>query len=189
LTAGSTAPDDVFINCPFDEEYAPTFEALIFAVYACGFRVRSARELSDASQSRIEKLYAIIAESRYGVHDLSRVELDTKHGYPRFNMPFELGVFLGAKRYGGEDQQAKRVLLLDVDPHRFKIFLSDMSGSDVDDHGGDPRRAVERLRDWLANVSRRKIPGSKLILELYDRFAADRPAIAAAAGHDPGNVP
>ena len=102
-----TSADDVFINCPFDEDYAPTFRALIFGIYACGFRPRSARELDDGGQTRIEKLYGIIEECRYGVHDLSRTELDAVNQLPRFNMPLELGIFLGAKRYGGASQKAK----------------------------------------------------------------------------------
>ena len=75
--ARDAAPcDGVFINCPFDEDYAPVFRALIFTVDACGFVPRSARELDDAGQTRVDKLYAIIEECRYGVHDLSRTELD-----------------------------------------------------------------------------------------------------------------
>lgn len=94
--------DDVFINCPFDVEYAPSFHALIFTIFACGFRPRSARELDDGGQTRIDKLYDLIECCRYGIHDLSRTELDDANALPRFNMPLELGIFLGAKRYGDQ---------------------------------------------------------------------------------------
>ena len=30
--------DRVFINCPFDQNYKPLFEAIIFTIYDCGFR-------------------------------------------------------------------------------------------------------------------------------------------------------
>jgi len=31
-------PDrSVFINCPFDAEYGPTFDAIVFSVACCGF--------------------------------------------------------------------------------------------------------------------------------------------------------
>jgi hypothetical protein len=93
-TRGGTSADDVFINCPFDLDYAATFQALIFTIYACGFRPRSARELDDAGQTRIEKLFNLIHECRYGIHDLSRTDLDATFGLPRFNMPLELGIFL-----------------------------------------------------------------------------------------------
>jgi hypothetical protein len=34
----------VFINCPFSADYKPIFQAILFAVYACEFRPRSALE-------------------------------------------------------------------------------------------------------------------------------------------------
>lgn len=79
--------DNVFVNCPFDDDYGETFRALIFGIRACGFLPRSARELDDGGQARIEKLYSLIEECRYGIHDLSRTELDPVNHLPRFNMP------------------------------------------------------------------------------------------------------
>ncbi len=38
----------VFINCPFDNEYWPTFEAVVFTVVACGFTPRCALEELDS---------------------------------------------------------------------------------------------------------------------------------------------
>ena len=76
MPAVQTSTDDVFINCPFDDAFAPTFRALIFAILVCGFRPRSARELDDGGQTRIDKIFALIEQCRYGIHDLSRTELD-----------------------------------------------------------------------------------------------------------------
>ena len=59
--------------------------------------------MDDGGQTRIDKLYGLIEACRYGIHDLSRTELDATPRLPRFNMPLELGIFLGAKRYGGVD--------------------------------------------------------------------------------------
>ena len=42
--AEPSSPDGVFINCPFDKDYSATFDALIFAVFVCGFRPRWACE-------------------------------------------------------------------------------------------------------------------------------------------------
>jgi hypothetical protein len=172
--------DDVFINCPFDSDYAPTFHALIFTIYACGFRPRSARELDDGGQTRVDKLYNLIEECRYGIHDLSRTELDAVHGLPRFNMPLELGIFLGAKRYGGRFQKLKRALILDREPFRYQRFISDLAGMDIHDHGGDPVLALRKTRDWLANVSRRHLPSADRVARSYTAFLADLPALAAA---------
>lgn len=176
------SPDSVFINCPFDLGYAPIFDALIFAVYACGFRPRSARELDDGGQTRIDKIYGIIADCRYGIHDLSRTELDPVNSLPRFNMPLELGIFLGARRFGGRVQAQKRCLVLDVEQYRYQKFISDLAGMDIEEHDGKPRRAVAAVRNWLANASRRKIDGPARIVAAYDQFSADLPALAAALG-------
>lgn len=135
MAAPKLSTDDVFINCPFDDDYSVTFNALIFTIYACGFRPRSAREVDDGAQTRIDKLFRIIEQCRYGIHDLSRTEMDAQHHLPRFNMPLELGLFLGAKQYGNEAQQDKRVLILDVEQYRYQRFISDLAGMDIHEHG------------------------------------------------------
>lgn len=179
----------MFINCPFDDAYRPTFRALIFAIYACGFRPRSAMELDDGGQTRIDKLYGLIGECRYGIHDLSRTELDAAHQLPRFNMPLELGLFLGAKRFGGKAQSAKRLLILDVERYRYQRFVSDLAGMDIHGHGGDAIEALRKTRDWLANVSRRQLPSADRVARLFQTFMADLPALAADLEFDPENIP
>lgn len=86
---------NVFINCPFDKKYQPFEDLIIFTIMDCGFKPRSAKE-SSASSNRILKIQQIIRECHFAVHDISRTELDKETGLPRFNMPFELGLFLGA---------------------------------------------------------------------------------------------
>lgn len=66
--------DSVFINCPFDREYAPIFEAIVFCVVACGFVPRCALEAGDSGTVRLDKIRGLIAGSRFAVHDLSRLE-------------------------------------------------------------------------------------------------------------------
>ena len=61
-------PFSVFINCPFDRAYKPLFEALVFVIVRCGFRARCALEIDDASQVRIDKIFRIIEECRFGLH-------------------------------------------------------------------------------------------------------------------------
>lgn len=154
-----------------------------------GFRPRSARELDDGGQTRIDKIYRLIEACRYGIHDLSRTELDAVHNLPRFNMPLELGLFLGAKRYGGKSQQAKRVLILDVEQYRYQRFVSDLAGMDIHQHGGDPMRALEETRDWLANVSRRDLPSAGRTRTAYAAFLADLPDLTAALEFDIARIP
>ena len=183
------AGEDVFINCPFDDRFAPIFRSLIFAIMICGFRPRSARELDDGAQTRIDKIYGLIEECRYGIHDLSRTELDDRHQLPRFNMPLELGLFLGAKRYGSKPQKTKRALILDIERFRYQRFISDLAGMDIHEHQGNPRRAVQVTRDWLANVSRRELPSAQKVMRSYDRFSDRLPALAQSLEFDPDEIP
>ena len=89
----STYNDNVFINCPFDKDYFLNLQSIVFTVYRCGFYPVSALSEDNALVSRLLKIEKLIEISKYGIHDISRIELNN-HGFPRFNMPFELGFFL-----------------------------------------------------------------------------------------------
>lgn len=84
---------DVFINCPFDTGYRPILTAIVFAIHDLGFVARSALERDDGGEVRLSKIEGIIEQCKFGIHDLSAVELDTSTHLPRFNMPLELGLF------------------------------------------------------------------------------------------------
>lgn len=145
--------------------------------------------MDDAAETRIEKLYRIIEESRYSLHDLSRTEPDPINQLPRFNMPLELGVFLGAKRFGDEHQRQKRCAILDIEQYRFQRFMSDLAGMDIKAHGGDPREMVRHIRDFLVTVSRRKtIPPTIDLLNSYDNFSMALPDLAERSGLDPADL-
>jgi hypothetical protein len=169
---------NVFINCPFDSTYKPLLEAILFAVADCGFRPRCALEIQDSSQVRIDKIFSIIAESQFGIHDISRTDLDSASRLPRFNMPLELGLFLGAKRFGLREQRHKVGLILDREPYRYQAFISDIGGQDIRAHGDDAKAVIAIVRDWLRSASRRSdIPGGRVISTRYERFIAQRPAL------------
>ena len=180
-----TSTDDVFINCPFDDHYSSILDALIFTVYACGFRVRTSRELDDGGETRIEKLFSIIQQCRYGIHDISRTQLDEANKLPRFNMPLELGIFLGCKKYGGEAQGKKRSLILDTEQFRYQKFISDLAGMDIHAHGDDANTAIVETRNWLANISRRQIPGGARVVRLHAEFLEEVPDMALELELDP----
>ena len=170
--------DNVFINCPFDSDYKPLFDAMIFAVHDCGFVARCALEAGDASQVRIDKIYNIIEDCRYGIHDISRTELDEVSHLPRFNMPLELGIFLGAKRFGVEKQETKKCLVMDRERYRYQKFISDISGQDIFVHNNNPEEVVRVVRNWLLTVSdRQTIPGGGIIWKRYQSFLNDLPQV------------
>jgi len=171
--------DNVFINCPFDAAYKPLFDAIVFTVHDCGFIARCALEEEDASQVRIDKIYAIIADCRYGIHDISRIELDENSGFPRFNMPLELGIFLGAKKFGVAEQKKKKCLVLDREPYRYQQFISDIAGQDIQAHKNDAEIIVKVVRDWLRIASgRQTIPGGSIVWRRYQTFLRKLPQTA-----------
>ena len=173
--------DNVFINCPFDSAYKKLFDAMVFAVHDCGFIPRCALEEDDASQVRIDKIYSMIADCRYGIHDISRTE-DKSSGLPRFNMPLELGIFLGAKKFGIEEQKRKKCLILDTEPYRYQQFISDIAGQDIQAHNDAPELTVKVVRDWLRTASRREtIPSGGIIWERYQEFREKLPQTAREA--------
>lgn len=166
---GPAYRQSIFINCPFDRRYKPLLHGATFAVVRCGFVPRCALEREDSSEPRFERILRTIEECQYGIHDLSRIELDS--GFPRFNMPLELGLFLGAKRFGRHAQDKKSCLIFERTPHTYDRFISDFSGYDVASHRDDPARVVRAVRDWLSSAAqRRKIAGSHHVLRAYGAF-------------------
>ena len=169
----------VFINCPFDQEYSPIFQSIIFTVIDCGYIARCASEISDSSEVRIDKIIKIISECKYGIHDISRTDLDKKTSLPRFNMPLELGIFIGAKRFGTNSQKKKICLILDRTPYRYQSFLSDIAGQDIQAHNNKDTDVITIVRNWIRSTSgRTTIPGGKEILRRYRQFTSELPVIA-----------
>ncbi len=178
--------DQVFINCPFDEEYRPLFQALVFVVHACGMTARTALEADNGAEVRIEKIIRIIRECCHSVHDISRVELDAQFGLPRMNMPFELGLFLGAQRFGEGRNRKKTCIILDGEPYRFQKFLSDIAGQDIRAHRGSAVELIRVVRNALATT----LPPDVLLhsggtmAARYARFVEDFPLVCDVLGMD-----
>ena len=142
----------VFINCPFDSAYESLFHGLIFAVRHMELVPKSALDSSDAGQPRFEKILGLIENCKYSIHDISRTEVDPNHGLPRFNVPFELGLDLGCKRYGKPLHEHKTALILDVDRHRYRTFISDIAGLDIEEHNGSVAKVITVVRNWLRHT-------------------------------------
>jgi hypothetical protein len=172
--------EDVFINCPFSDDYDQHFKAILFTVIRSGFQPRCAREEDDGGEVRFEKICRIIEDCKYGVHDISKTELNGDPALPRFNMPLELGLFLGAKKYGGDIQSGKRAIIFDREAFRYPVFISDIAGQDIHAHNANIEQLIIELAGWLRRASRRKtVPGGAAIAQEFYAFMADMPAILA----------
>lgn len=180
------ARDSVFVNVPFDRRYKKLFDALVFTVHDSGLLARCALEFEDGTEVRFDKLCKIIAECRYGIHDLSRVTLDSVNRLPRFNMPLELGLFLGAKRYGVGEQRRKSSLILEAQSFRYQIYCSDIAGQDIRAHGKDAERAIKATRNWLNSARSAGDPlvGHAKMAERYYQFRRELPKLCRQGNLD-----
>ena len=174
---------NVFINCPFDVDYRPLFDAAVFAIFRSGFTARSALEVDDGGKNRFDKICGIVSQCDLGMHDISRVETDGDPPLPRFNMPFELGVFIGAQRLGGKAHRKKRCIIFDTEPYRYQRFISDISGHDIHAHGGSQGTIILELATWLrAQGPVAEVPGGVGIAEEYEEFRLALPEILLDRG-------
>jgi hypothetical protein len=183
--------NNVFINCPFDVQYRPIFDAIVFAVHDAGFRVKCALEYSDSAESRFAKITQIVRDCKYGIHDISRVEF-TKVGrelLPRFNMPLELGLFLGSRAFGDKNHKGKQCLILDRKAYRYRAFISDLAGQDIAHHNNNPYEAIKEVCKWLTTVSRRRnIPGGTIVVKRYKQFQKELPVFYEILNKEPEDV-
>jgi len=169
----STAPSferSVFINCPFDESYAPILQAVAFCVADLGFSPRLAPENGDNGASRLERIIDLVRGSRFGIHDLSRCKAVEVGEYYRMNMPFELGVDHGAARFGQGQLTSKSILVLENERFDYQRSLSDIAGWDIETHGNDYERAVLIVSRWLIRVAGAAPVGPSKILHDYADF-------------------
>lgn len=150
----------VFINCPFDHYYKGMLYGITFIILDCGFIPRCALERNDGAQERYERIVEIIRACRFGVHDISRTSLDSRNRLPRFNMPFELGLFLGMNECRGANETRRVALILDKERYRYQKFLSDIAGRDPRSHDGDVRKACRAVRDWLSEYTSETLPSA-----------------------------
>lgn len=186
--AKPTYNTSVFINCPFDPEYRPLFRALVFGIEYCGFAARCALEIDDAGETRAERLIRLIRESRFGVHDISRTELDEKLGLPRFNTPYELGLFVGFKVGGDRTQGRKSLLVLDREQYRYQAFLSDIAGQDIASHDLEPSTLIQRVRNWLQGKTNCDLAGGEYVRDRFAQFQTEMPDLLAVLNKTPDDL-
>jgi len=171
---------NVFINCPFDKDYDEIFRAILFTVHRCGFILRCAKEFEDSNSIRIKNIVKLIDESKYGIHDLSRVTVE--NDLPRFNMPLELGIFIGCNEFGSKRHKEKEYLIIESEKFRFKKFISDISGQDIKAHNNTPNEAIQCVRNWLTKKTSEKIPSPSIILNEFNDFIIALPDLCSENG-------
>lgn len=179
----------VFVNCPFDSEYLPLLRPLLFTVIYVGFVPRLASERSDSGENRIDKICALVRESQYSVHDLSRLRSSEAGELSRMNMPFELGIEYGCRRFGSQPLTRKRCLVLEKDRHEFQKAISDLAGIDIKHHDNEPSEVVRAVRNWFVETVRlRYVHSASRIWYRFADFASEFYDTRTADGYSDEDV-
>lgn len=165
---------NVFINCPFDPEYYPLLRPLLFTIVYLGFNPKIALERLDSGEQRIDKICQLIKNSKYSVHDLSRLKSKKRGEFYRLNMPFELGIDYGSRRFAVNYLKTKKHLILEKGAFDYRKALSDISGVDIKSHDNKPAKVVQAIRNWFVDtVDLSGVAGPTAIWYKFNNFTSD----------------
>lgn len=164
---------NVFINCPFDDGYLPLLRPILFAVIRLGLNPRIASERLNAGENRLDKIIELIQESKFGIHDLSRMRAKKSGELFRLNMPLELGLDIGCKRFKAGRHSEKQLLVLEAERYRFQAAISDLANVDIEAHGNDPPAVLTAVRNWLHIAADAPALGPAGLWFEFSEFMAD----------------
>ena len=165
---------NVFINCPFDSEYYALLRPLLFTIVYLGFNPKIALERSDSGEQRLDKICELIKESKFSIHDLSRLKASKRDEFYRLNMPFELGLDYGSRRFASNYLKEKKYLILEKRAFDYRKALSDISGVDIKNHDNKPAKLVQAIRNWFVETAGlSNVIGPTAIWYKFNDFTSD----------------
>lgn len=173
---------NVFVNCPFDDKYLPLLRPLLFTVIYLGLTPRIALERLDSGEPRIQKIISLIEQSRYAIHDLSRIKAEKEGEFFRLNMPLELGLDVGCRLFKQGQWSEKRCLILEAERYRYQAAISDLSNSDIAVHNNEPEDIVFEVRNWLNNEAKLRAPGPSKVWGAFLDFMANNYDVLKSRG-------
>lgn len=164
---------NVFINCPFDNDYSVLLRPLLFSILYFQLDPKIAQTESSAN-IRVNQIKQHIRNSKFSIHDLSKSKPMKRNELPRFNMPYELGLDIGCAEFGSKKFKEKRILILETDRFHYQKVLSDISGQDIENHNNDPATIIRKVRNWLSIVDGTKsYPSGSKVWVAYNQFVDD----------------
>lgn len=162
---------NVFINCPFDEDYAPILQAILFCLIYLRLNPRIASERNNSAEARLAKIAELIETCRLSVHDLSRCQASREGELYRMNMPFELGIDWACRKYK-RGKETKSILVLEREKFRYQAAISDLAGCDIESHQDLYDVAIRKVRNWVSNATGERCDGAARIVDAYADFQA-----------------
>ncbi|MDP8979710.1 MAG: hypothetical protein M3O35_03855 [Acidobacteriota bacterium] len=184
---GPAAPSyeqSVFINCPYDRDYADLFCAVILTTVAYGFEPRSAREAEHRSETRFVRITEALTNSKYSIHDLSRFTGEGVDNIARFNMPLELGIAMALKiERQATAGRPHNWLVLVPGSFEYQRFVSDLAGFDPRQHELSASSIIREVASWLQAQEDTDAPDlpALRVHHLYPAFMDDVRRLARAA--------
>lgn len=139
----------VFVNCPFDDGYRGSLDAIVFSCVHAGFFPWMAGSTGDVAVPRLQRILEGLKSCRYSIHDLTRYQGEGPEHHSRFNMPLELGMAI-ALRGPTPRGQAHDWMVMVPDGHLYQQFISDLAGFDPKTHDGSQERVAVAVLSWLS---------------------------------------
>lgn len=165
---------NVFINCPFDDEYyVPLLRPLLFVVIYLGYNPHIASERFNSSEQRISKICDLIKNAKFSIHDISRIKSKKRNEVYRLNLSFELGIDFGCRLFNEGETRNKVFLILEKEKYLFHTALSDMSGVDIKNHNNNPEELIRQVRNWFVENDLRTARSPSMIWDDFNEFMAD----------------
>lgn len=140
----------VFLNYPFDGEFAGLANAMNFAVVAGGMLPLCAYDLTTPDRPRLELLVEAIRNCQYSAHDFSRSTGGGPNNLARMNMPIEMGMALFHALHTQHHEH--RCAFFVPTAHDYQAFASDLAGLDPKVHDNDEARLLTDMYEWLRGV-------------------------------------
>ena len=160
-------PKGVFLNIPYDKDFSSLYIAYIVGLCQLDMAPHLSSEIPGSGR-RLDRIFDLIENCRYSIHDLSRVELSTAPTHaPRFNMPLELGMTITWQKLNPSRHDW---FVWESKPNRIQISASDLNGTDAYIHQGTPEGILSELRNAFP---RDKMPSVPELLKVY-RFVIDQ---------------
>jgi hypothetical protein len=151
----------VFLNIPYDEEFRSLYIAYIVGLYQLDLVPHLASEI-PGGERRLDRIFDLIRNCRYSIHDLSRVELSVAPAAaPRFNMPLELGMTIS---WTNLNPNLHTWFVWESEPYRLQRSASDLNGTDPYIHDGTAEGVIRELCNAFRTDRTPTVPQ---ILETY----------------------
>jgi hypothetical protein len=180
----------IYINCPFDGNYAPVLDAVVLSILGCGYLPRIAFEDGSSDELRINRIVKALISSRYSFHDLVRCQGEGLSNLGRFNMPLELGIAIGIKSILAKDDIKHEWFAVVPSHHDHSEYASNLKGYDLKKCDGSEQDLIYKIMCWLHAKPNRPLPqlsdiDPAVIIRALPRYRQEKIDVNTKYGGEP----